>query len=418
MKRKSVFILLGVVYLILSIVSALDGGDFDVYLDAGRRILVGENIYAPPFAKGLQYYYSPLFALILSPVSNFNLAVEIIWLILSGGMLVRIWILVSRYYDHSNLTSKEYYWWVGISFFLVLRFVLYNISMIQVTIFLLWMILEGVRQIQERNYVLGAGLLALIINIKLMPLVVIPYLLYRGYFKATVYTIGFCIGFIFLPGLIIGFEYNSFLHQEWWKIINPSNAEHVIEAEITYQSLVGMIPVFLTETESIIELKRNFINLSVSQAIMVSNIFRLIVVGLTIYFMGMPFRKKIDSLFEVWGLSYLLMTIPLIFPHQQKYAFLFFLPSIIYLMYYIIQRKKIDDSVGLKAFIAVFAVLTIVFTPIIGSDIIGRYTYDVIQHYRILGIAAVLLIPLLIIANPSSLHKLISNNDNTPNTKE
>lgn len=411
MKKQYVFAILAVVYLLMSIASALDGGDFDVYLDAGSKILKQENIYAPPFVKGLQYYYSPLFALILSPLAGLNIhfIIELMWLILSGLMLVRIWTLVSSYFDISNLTHKEYYWWVGISFFLILRFILYNIAMIQVTVFLLWMFLEGLRLVQKKQFAFGAAILALIINIKLMPIVVIPYLIYRGYFKAVGYTILFIVAFLILPGIFIGFDYNMFLHQEWWKIINPSNAEHVLEAEITYQSLVGMIPVFITSTESIIALKRNFLDLPVDLAILITNVLRLAVAGLTIYFMGMPFRKKVDALSEIRAIAYLLMAIPLIFPHQQKYAFLFFLPSIIYLVYYIIQKRKVDQSVPFKLFIAFFVLITIVFTPIIGSDIIGRYTYDVIQHYRILGICAFLFIPLLVIAKPAELNKILEN---------
>lgn len=137
MKKQYVFALLAIVYFLMSIASALDGGDFDVYLDAGSKISSEENIYQPPFVKGLQYYYSPLFALVLAPLAGLNIhfIIELIWLLLSGLMLVRIWKLVSNYFDISNLSAKEYYWWVGISFFLILRFILYNVAMIQVTIF-------------------------------------------------------------------------------------------------------------------------------------------------------------------------------------------------------------------------------------------------------------------------------------------
>ena len=44
----------------LSVKEGLGGGDFDVYLDASRRLFAGENIYAPPHFNNLQYYYSPL----------------------------------------------------------------------------------------------------------------------------------------------------------------------------------------------------------------------------------------------------------------------------------------------------------------------------------------------------------------------
>ena len=69
MKQKFLIIGIALIYIALSIVSALDGGDFDVYLDAAIKLNNGDNIYAPPFIKGLQYFYSPLFALVLIPFS-------------------------------------------------------------------------------------------------------------------------------------------------------------------------------------------------------------------------------------------------------------------------------------------------------------------------------------------------------------
>jgi hypothetical protein len=408
--KKVILSIVGILYLILSISSANNGGDFDVFLDAAQKLSNGNNIYVGPFIKGLQYFYSPLFALVLIPFSGNFFVTELIWLLLSWFWLYRIWVLVSSYFNSSFLSSKELNIWLGVSFFLVIRFILYNIAMIQVTIFLLWAILESIQLIENQKEISGAALLALVINIKLMPLVVLPYLLYRGYFKSLGFVLVFTGIYLILPAIFIGYDFNLFLLGEWWSIINPSNSEHVIEAEITYQSLVGTIPVFLTETESIIEIKRNFLKLPIETVTMITNVSRLIVAGFTIYFLGVPFRKNVDKLSKIWAVSYLLLAIPLIFPHQQKYAFLFMFPMITYLVYYVIIKWKYDNSNSLKLFVVPLILVTFVFTPIIGSDIIGRHAYDVIQHFRILGISALMLIPFMVIATPKSITKMISDN--------
>ena len=413
MTKKIVLAVVAIVYILMSVASALDGGDFDVFLDAAQKISNGDNIYLGPFIKGLQYFYSPLFALILIPFTGNFFITELLWLLLSGFWIYRIWILISSYFDASILTNKEKTIWVTVSFFLVIRFILYNTAMIQVTIFLLWAILESIHLIENKKALPGGILLALVINIKLMPLVVIPYLLYRGYFKAILFVLLFTGIFLMLPAVFIGYDYNMFLLSEWWAIINPSNSEHVLEAEITYQSLVGTIPVFLTETESIIDLKRNIVNLPIATVTTITNIARLLVAGFTVYFLGMPFRKKVDNLSEIWAISYLLLAIPLIFPHQQKYAFLFMFPMISYLVYYSIIRWKFDKTGSVKVFVVLLSLVVFVFTPIIGSDIIGRYAYDVIQHFRILGICALLLIPFMVAASPKSIRNMISDNQNS-----
>lgn len=410
MIKNIVLSVIGIVYILMSVASALEGGDFDVFLDAAQKISNGENIYVGPFIKGLQYYYSPLFALILIPFTGNFFVTEFVWLLLSGFWLYRIWVLISSFFDVSILSKKEIGVWVGVSFFLITRFLLYNLVMIQVTIFLMWAILESIQLIANKKEVLGAFLLALVINIKLMPLVIVPYLLYRGKFKTVGFLVVFSLMLLYLPVIFIGYDYNAFLLSEWWSIINPGNAEHVLEAEITYQSLVGTIPVFLIETESIIQVKRNFVNLSVDTVVTITNFARLLVVGFTLYFLGTPFRKKVDKLSEIWAISYLLLAIPLIFPHQQKYAFLFMFPMISYLVYYSILRYKFNRTISFKVFVGLLGFIVIVFTPIIGSDIIGRNAYDVIQHFRILGICAFLLIPFIAIATPKSINEMISKN--------
>lgn len=56
-------ILLLLLIVTFSVLTSLDGGDFDVYLDAAVKLHENKNIYAPPFVKGLQYYYSVFFLL-------------------------------------------------------------------------------------------------------------------------------------------------------------------------------------------------------------------------------------------------------------------------------------------------------------------------------------------------------------------
>ncbi len=411
MKGNLPVIILGIFYVTASIFSASDGGDFDVYLDAAQKLANGQNIYQPPFIKGLQYYYSPFFALILIPLSNHFFLTELVWLLLSGVMLYRTWVLISMNFNTHFLDSKYMNLWMLISFFFILRFVLYNIAMIQITIFLLWAILESIQLIKNGKIFLGAGILALAINIKIIPIVIMPYLIYRGYFKSVALIIIFSFLFLILPAIFIGYDANLFLLSEWWSIINPINSEHVIETDITYQSLVGTIPVFLTETESIVPIARNFMNLSVETVTTITNVSRILVVLFTLYFLGYPFPRKSSKLADFRAISYILLAVPLIFPHQQKYAFLFMYPMISYLFYYSLLKWKWDRTLKFKIFLFVGLAIFMVFTPLIGSDIIGRYPYDVIQHFKILGISAILLIPLAFFASPKTMEELVTKNE-------
>ena len=407
MKQKFLIIGIALIYIALSVGSALDGGDFDVYLDAAIKLNNGQNIYVPPFIKGLQYYYSPLFALVLIPFSWNFFITELTWLLLSGLMLYRSWSLIKSYFDLSVLSKKEIIIWTGISFFFIVRFLLYNISMIQITMFLLWAILESIALIKNNKTLKGSGLLAFAINVKLLPLVVVPYLLYRGYFKSVLYVILFSFVFLFLPALFIGWDFNSFLLKEWWLIINPANSEHLIEASTNSQSIVGTIPVYITEIEGALPYKRNLFNLSMQTVEIITNLIRLLLVLLALYFLKSPFKKSVSKISEIRAIGYLLMVVPLIFPHQQKYAFIFLFPMIAYLSYYCMVMRKYNRTKSFKVFLVLLLIISINYTPIIGSDIIGRFNYDLVHHYRLLGISTLLLIVAAVFANPKSIENIV-----------
>ena len=112
-----------------------------------------------------------------------------------------------------------------------LRFFLDNIHYSQITIFILWCTAFGLQLILNNKTIAGSALLALGINIKLLPIVFLPYLIYRGYFKAFTYTVLFYFSYLFLPALFIGFNYNLSLIKTWLSLINPANQNHILDVE-------------------------------------------------------------------------------------------------------------------------------------------------------------------------------------------
>jgi len=405
MKNKYNLLILFLLCIIVvySFSAAKGGGDFDVYLGAAVKLKQALNIYQPPFFKGLQYFYSPLFALILVPFSFLPFWItEFFWECLSFFLLYRIWLLLNEYFKNIALSKKNKRVLVMLSLLLSVRFILYNISMVQVTIFLLWGTLESLKLFNNKKVILGALLLALVINIKILPIIFIPYLFYTKKIKAGILVLFFSILLLALPAIFISVSYNNFLLVEWWKVINPSNAVHMLEAENGPHSLVAAIPVFITNTVGTLPIKRNFINLPLSTTMIVTNVVRLLFVAIVfLFFKRMPFKKPSSILNEYLEISYLLIVTPLLFPHQQKYAFIYIFPMVLYLLYYFLS-VPINNNIE-KAKLTCFVILGFLFTPIIGRDIIGNYLYDVLQHYRVLTFATILLIPITLLSNPKNI---------------
>ncbi|MGY0038854.1 glycosyltransferase family 87 protein [Pedobacter sp. NJ-S-72] len=298
-------IVLFIVALLYAIKCGKGGHDFEVFVYAGGKIINGLNIYKPPFVQDLNYYYSPLFALLLAPFSSLPTIVpQLVWIFFSYYLLYRIWILCADYFDVSQLTEKQKQLWITITFILALRFILKEIACVQVTIFLLWATLQSIQLINRGKNISGAALLAFAINIKLLPIAFVCYLLYRKKLKAVSLICLFYVIYLYLPVFYLGWDKNASLLHEWFSVINPANKEWTIEAEDGPSSLVAMIPVYITDTVGILSFKRNFVNLNFEQVSLILNIVRLAFVALTLVFLRtLPFKSVNSKIQQFWEMS-------------------------------------------------------------------------------------------------------------------
>lgn len=402
-------------------VKADNKNDFDVFLDAAVKLQRLENIYQPPFIYDLQYFYSPLFALLLIPFSYFPFKViGIIWLLANTFLLLRTWKIFEYYLDTSKLSQKAHLLFVILSFVVVSRFIFFNYERVQMTIFLLWAIMESIYQIFQGRKLQGAFLLALAINIKVLPLVIVPYLVYRAEFKASVYTFVALLAYLFVPALFLGWEYNLFLLKEWWAIINPTQPTHIIEDELGAYGLVPALSTLLTETQPLFAIRRNLFALEYEQVYWIINIFRVVLILLTLYFLRtLPFKKASSKLHLLYELSYICLIIPLIFPHQRRYSFYFIFPAVTYLIYFLIinydkyfpRLRPYSKLVGL----IITCLLSTAFLIFIRRWILGSEVISLMIYFHFVTWATLLLIPALLFARPYSSHlSIISKNSSPP----
>jgi len=382
---------------------AHEGHDFQVFVYAGGKLIHGQNIYYPPFVQNLQYYYSPLFALLLSPFSGLPVIIpQVIWILTSYVLLYRIWVLSGSYFNVAALTVKQKAIWLLATVFLSIRFILVDIGYVQMTIFMLWATLESMQLINNGKWIAGAALLALAINIKLLPLAFVVYLFYRGRFKAGIFTCIFYVFYLFLPALYLGWDKNLSLVHDWFAIINPLNKEWTIEAEDGPSSLVALIPVYLTKTTGVLTFKRNFADFTFAQVFMILNIVRLLFVLLTLAFLhSLPFKNIQDPVRRFWEMGYLFILVPLIFPHQQQYAFVYITPAFVYLSWYFVTNLEIIRPKMNFFYWAILAIIVFNFSPLIGRDTITSHFFEVLLYLRILPMAVIMVIPILWICRPS-----------------
>jgi hypothetical protein len=229
-------------------------------------------------------------------------------------------------------------------------------------------------------------------------------LFYRGYFKAVIYTVLTFISLLYFPAIFIGRDFNIFLLAQWWAIINPTNKEHLFETIIGTHSLVAVIPVYITDTIGDLNFKRNFINLQHQTVEIIINLTRLLFLAISLfYFKNLPFKKEDNKLKTFWEISFFVLLIPLLLPHQQKYAFLLAIPMISYLLYYFIVSYYLQKSKSYYFAFYSFIVCMLFFSPLYGSDIIGKFLFLYTQHFRFLSFATIFLIPISLYCKPQKI---------------
>lgn len=379
-------------------------GDFHIFLSASADLFKGENIFEKSYGLGFHYFYSLFFAILLHPLTYlpFQIA-KFIWLALNCFFVWRIFQIIKNLLPLHNFSKNELLFLRIAGFVFASRFIFENLHYSQITIFLLYLCLQGMQLVFSHRPISGAFLIALGINIKLLPLVLLPYLFYRKFFAAGILVILFYAGLMLVPILFIGYERNTFLLSNWFHLINPTNTNHVLDVdERSFHSLSTLLSTLLVQNTPDVHamtLKRNIADISIEHLQMILNTVRLILIAFSLYFFrSLPFRSAPNLKHRFWEVSYLLLLVPLLFPHQQHYAFLFICPAFIFCIYHLIQNKNTIPKIKFK----IMSTLSVIIYLMCNLKILLGEFNEYYEHYKILTYGALLLIVLLAFCVPKN----------------
>jgi hypothetical protein len=387
--------LLAVVLLTYIAIESTGQGDFHIYCSASSMVFGSESIYQMPFGDGFHYLYSLFFAICLYPFTFLPFYIsKFLWLILNAVLLYRSLKIVFSFFEPEAKLSNWFYVLVVLFSF---RFIHENFHSAQITIVILYVCLESIDLIFHKDKpLLGAALLALGINIKLMPLVLLPYLLYRRKFKEVAYVLACCFILWVIPVAFLGFDKTLSWTNDWWMLMNPNSQKNVLDVEETsFHSLTTLFATLLVSEPGDIHAlsyKRNIMHLNFNQLFWVLNIARLLLVAFTLYFLRtLPFKPVQSKKRQLYELSYILALVPLLFPHQQHYAFLFFLPAVTVILYYVFSNYSTFNKLQKRVLITLLSVIFLAFNL---KVLLGEFN-PVYEHYKILTYGGLLVIFLL-----------------------
>ncbi len=393
----------------------LHGGDFRILLTGAGYLARGVSPYGivMPIEPGITdvLLYSPFVAFVLMPFTYLpEIVPTFIFCLINFFLLFRLWFIISTWLKTDSLSAIQKRWWYIITIAIMVRFILHVFENSQQNIVVLYLSLEGLYQIFLRGKTMGGLLIAIGICLKVLPVVFLPYLVYRGKIGATLAIVLFCALLLLLPAAWFGFNFDMHLLQGWWTAINPTIDKYnaAQNVGVQFHCISALVPVYFSDSDYK-GFSVNFMHLNSSQLFVLINIIRLALISFVFYFLWKgPAGKNRQPIFLFWELSYIFLLIPLIFPHQAKYSYINLLPAIGYIAYYIVSVYNLSTKEGKRDKTMLLISMAVILIPLVlTADIfwgmsIGKY----FQFMKMVTIGTILVIPALACFSPARLYQV------------
>lgn len=202
--------------------------DPELFVQAARLLLHGQDIYSMPSQHGSFFYYPPFFAFLNIPLILLPMEMVIVlWALATVGLLG--WSMTAFY---SGMTGQPYFSlpvktrWV-VCFFstlLTARFTVLHLRFGQSNIFVLALAVLGLTWLTRKQPVRAGIAIGLSIVMKLITLPFGFWFLAR---RGDRVLLGMFLGgliAVMLPAVIVGFKQDVSYHQEWVERVALSNA--------------------------------------------------------------------------------------------------------------------------------------------------------------------------------------------------
>ncbi len=231
-------IALTIFFAVVLIVSARrPGSDFEVYVASGEAVLQGKDIYRAPLPRlntGPPFFsvFCVIPALLERVSPTFGRGM---WTVVNFAALLIVLVMASRLLHGRRLPVASAP--ILVPLLLTLPYLLYHFQYHQVNLIVFALALGGLVLQEERRDGIGGLLLGCAAALKVMPILFLPYLLYRRRWTAALSTAMAAVAFSLSPGLILHWRRFGESMSYWWALMqhNP-----VWDAGARNQSVLAM----------------------------------------------------------------------------------------------------------------------------------------------------------------------------------
>lgn len=198
--------------------------DYPLWYWAGQQVLHGLNLYPSDPNATFEFIYPPLPAVLLAIPAWFGKIA--LYVCLSIVNAVAWWMTAQFANAMTGSGQAPNPWLFALPSFVTITFIFDMYDLGQPNLLLLALMLYGFWLLREARPWLGGCMFALATAIKVFPVAVLPYLMWRRQWKAVASTLAFLGLFLFVvPAPIRGFDHNVAELKTWYRGMVGSSSE-------------------------------------------------------------------------------------------------------------------------------------------------------------------------------------------------
>lgn len=325
--------------------------DFHVYYYTAAKLAAGENIYDDTAYRkdGIaNFKYPPIVGLVFYPFSFLEEnPAAIVWYAVNFILILLFFYWASRIIFDADFSNRQKNWVYFLSVLFTLRIFMQNFDEGQVNILMLSMLTLALFLLKKRKRFSASLALAFSVLIKYMPLIFIPYFLFKKRFKLVFYFCLSLFSLVLLPAFFLGFNYNLFLQKSFFPFLCRTSLDWGSVSTHANQSLAAMVFRYfsnLTEASiNILTLAEFQLGFLIGAAFIL--LYLLILCPSSKYKSGGYFSPVAD-----YGL--LFVCLGLFNPNGWIHSFIFLVFSYLVCFYYLFKTHHKDKPVWLMVVVS------------------------------------------------------------------
>jgi len=198
--------------------------DYPLWFWAGQQVLGAKDLYPRDPHAYFEFIYPPLPAVLLAIPSWFGKVP--LYVALSVLNAFAWWMTAQLSHAMAGSGRTPGPWLFALPGFATVTFVFDMFDLGQPNLVLLVMMLYGFWLLQRERPVMAGSLFALATAIKVFPVAVLPYLVWRRRWKAVASLLVFLVGFLFVvPAPVRGFQHNIVELKTWYQGMVGTSSE-------------------------------------------------------------------------------------------------------------------------------------------------------------------------------------------------